>query len=80
MSNPVSFAASIKAMMDDAKAGVAKAREDGLAKVGEAVGKLHEAKGAVTQVSHKMAKTIEDEAASVMAELGQISNDLTGEA
>jgi hypothetical protein len=76
---PGSFAASIRAMMDEARAGVAQARTDGLAKVGEAVGKLHEAKTATVQVAGSMAKTIEDEAASVMAELGQISNSLGGE-
>ena len=69
-----SFAASIRAMMDEARAGVAQARADGLAKVSEAVGKLAEAKTATAQVAASMAKTIEDEAASVLAELGQISN------
>lgn len=69
-----SFAAGIKAMMDEAKAGIAQARSDGLAKVGDAVAKLGEAKAAVTQISGSLAKTIEDEAASVMAELGQFSN------
>lgn len=71
---PGSFVASIRAMMDEARAGVAQARTDGLAKVKDAVGKLGEAKVAVTQVTGSMAQTIEDEAASVMAELGQISN------
>lgn len=74
--NPGGFAASIRAMMDDARAGVEKARTDGLAKVGEAVAKLNEAKTATAHVAGSMAKTIEDEAASVLAELGQISNDL----
>lgn len=76
---PGSFAASIRAMMDEARAGVAKAREDGIAKVGEAVGKLNEAKVATVNVAGSMAKTIEDEAAAVMSELGQISNSLGGE-
>lgn len=76
MTAPGSFAASIKAMLDDARAGVAKAREDGLAKVGEAVKKLGVAKDATVHVAGTMAKTIEEEAASVMSELGQISNDL----
>src|SRR5579859_3969573 len=71
-----SFAASLKAMMDEARAGVQQAREEGLAKVGEAVGKLHEAKAATAKVAGTMVKTIEDEAAAVLAELGQISNDL----
>jgi hypothetical protein len=71
---PGGFAASIRAMMDEARADLAKAREDGVSKVKEAVGKLTEAKAAVVQVSGSIAKTIEDEAASVMAEIGQISN------
>lgn len=71
---PGSFVAGIRAMMDEAKSGLAQARTDGLAKVGEAVAKLGEAKVAVTQVSNSLAKTIEDEAASVMSELGQFSN------
>lgn len=73
---PGSFAASIRAMMDEARAGVAQARADGLAKVGEAVGKLNDAKAATAKVAGTMAQTIEDEAASVLSELGQISNDL----
>lgn len=77
---PGSFAAGIRAMMNEARAGVAKAREDGLAKVGDAVKKLDEAKVATVSVAGQMAKTIEDEAAEVMSELGQISNDLGGEA
>lgn len=73
---PGSFAASIRAMMDEARAGVAQARSDGLAKVGEAVGKLTDAKVSIAKVSASMATTIEEEAASVLSELGQISNDL----
>jgi len=73
---PGSFAASIKAMMDEARAGVAKARSDGIAAVGEAVGKLNDAKTATAHVAGKMVQTIHDEAASVLAELGQVSNDL----
>lgn len=73
---PGSFSAAIKAMMDEARAGVAQARTDGLAKVGEAIGKLNDAKTATAKVAATMAGTIEDEAASVMSELGQISNDL----
>lgn len=73
---PGSFAASIRAMMDEARDGVARARSDGLAQVRDAVGKLHEAKDATTHVAGQMARTIEDEAASVLSELGQISNDL----
>lgn len=75
---PGSFAAGIRAMMDEARAGVAQARSDGLAKVSEAVGKLNDAKVATAHVAGTMAKTIEDEAADVLRELGQISNDLGG--
>jgi len=75
---PGSFAAGLKAMMDEARAGVAKARADGLATVQQAVGKLNEAKAATEKVAGSMAKTIEDEAAAVLSELGQISNDLGG--
>lgn len=73
---PGSFSASIKAMMDEARAGVAKAREDGLAVVKDAVGKLDDAKVATAKVSAHMADTIKSEASDILAELGQISNDL----
>lgn len=71
-----SFAASIRAMMDEARAGIDQARADGLAKVGDAIGRLNDAKVATGKVAGAMAKTIEDEAADVLSELGQISNDL----
>lgn len=71
-----SFAAGLKAMMDEARASIQQAREDGVAKVGEAVGKLNDAKVATTRVAANIVSTIESEAADVMAELGQISNDL----
>lgn len=77
---PGSFAASLRAMMDEARAGIAQARTDGQAKVAEAVGKLNEAKVATAHVAGTMAATIHSEAADVMAELGQISNDLGGTA
>jgi hypothetical protein len=73
---PGSFAASLKAIVDDARAGLAQQRVDGVAQVQAAVGKINEAKAAVAHVTSSMAKTIEDEAAAVLAELGQISNDL----
>lgn len=73
---PGGFAASLRAMMDEARAGVAKARSDGLAQVQTAVGKLAEAKDATVKVAGNTAKMIEDEAAATMAELGQLSNDL----
>jgi hypothetical protein len=71
-----SFAASIRAMMDEAREGVQQARADGLAVVQSAVNELGEAKAATVKVAGQMAKTIRDEASDVMAELGQISNDL----
>lgn len=71
-----SFAASLKAMMDTARAGIEQARTDGQAKVKEAISKLDDAKIATTKVAGNIAETIENEAASVMSELGQISNDL----
>lgn len=71
-----SFAANLRAMVDEARAEVAQARTDGIAKVVEAIGKMKEATAATAKVSGTMARTIEDEAASVLAELGQISNDL----
>ena len=74
MPAPGSFAASIRAMMDEARAGADQARADGLAQVKEAVGQLKEAAAQTAAVSSAMAKTIKDEAASVLAELGQISN------
>jgi hypothetical protein len=73
---PGSFAAGLKAMMNEAREGVAQAQRDGIAMVGEAVGKLNDAKTATVHVAGKMASAIEGEAADVMAELGQISNDL----
>jgi hypothetical protein len=71
---PGSFAAELRSLMDEARAGIVQARTEGRAKVAEAVGKLTEAKTATANVAASMAKTIEDEAASVLAELGQISN------
>jgi hypothetical protein len=77
---PGSFAASLKAMMATARAGVEQARADGLSQVSDAVEKLNEAKAATVNVTGAMAKAIQSEAADVMAELGLISNDLNGEA
>lgn len=73
---PGGFAASLKALMDDARAGVAQARADGTAQVQSAVAELHQAKAAVTHVTGKMAQTIKDEVADIRGELSQISNDL----
>lgn len=58
------------------RAGVEQARTDGLTKVTEAVGKLNDAKAATTKVAAGMAKQIEDEAASALSDLGQISNEI----
>lgn len=76
MPNPGSFAASLRAMVDEAKAGVEQAQADGRAKVSEAVAKLNEAKEATAKVAGAMAQTISDQAAEVISDLGQISNDL----
>lgn len=73
---PGSFAASLRAMLDEGRAGIEQAKADGLAKVSGAIGKMNEAKVATVKVASNMAQSIEDEAASVMSELGQISNDL----
>ncbi|HEX5509853.1 MAG TPA: hypothetical protein VFX37_15235 [Pseudolabrys sp.] len=69
-----SFAASLKAMMDEARASIAQTRSDGIAQVKAAVGELEKAKTATAQVAGTIAKSIKDEAADVLAELGQISN------
>jgi hypothetical protein len=63
-------------MMDEARASLEQARSDGTTQVKKAVEKLAMAKESVGKVSGQIAKTISDEADDVMAELGQISNDL----
>lgn len=73
---PGSFAASLKAMMDEAKSGLAQAQSAGRARVQEAVGKFADATVATGKVSESMAQQIEDAASSALADLGQISNDL----
>lgn len=73
---PGSFSASLKAMLDEARAGVEQARADGLTKVTEAVGKLNDVKASTSKVAAGMAKQIEDEAASALSDLGQISNEI----
>jgi hypothetical protein len=70
------FVASLRAMMDEARAGLDQARAEGMAVVQGAIGELHQAKAATTKVTGTMADRIKSEAADVMAELGQISNDL----
>src|SRR5246127_1270387 len=76
MTNPApgGFAAGLKAILDNAKAGVAKAQADGLAKVNAAATKLNEAAAHTAAVTDNMAQTINDQADAVLAELGQISN------
>jgi hypothetical protein len=73
---PGSFAASLKAIVDEAKAGIEQAKADGLAQVRDAVGDLSKAKEATLRVTGNMADTVKSQAADIMAELGQISNDL----
>lgn len=73
---PGSFAASLKAMMDEAKNGLAHAQSAGRARVKEAVGKFADATVATGKVSETIATQIEDAASSTLADLGQISNDL----
>lgn len=73
---PGSFAASLKAMMDEAKNGLAQAQSAGRARVKEAVGKFADATVATGKVSETIATQIEDAASSALADLGQISNDL----
>jgi len=76
---PMSFAASLRAIMDNARADLERARQVGTAKVTDAASKLAEAQAATLHVTGTIAKTIEDEAAAVMAELGTISNAFGGE-
>lgn len=76
VTTPGGFAASLKALVDEARAGLAQVRADGTAQVQGAVNRLHDAKDATKKVTGNMVKMIEDETASVLAELGQISNDL----
>jgi trimethylamine:corrinoid methyltransferase-like protein len=76
MSNPApgGFAAGLKAILDRARASVAEAQADGLAKVNAAADKLAQAGAQVTLVSETMAAQIHEQADAVLAELGQISN------
>lgn len=76
---PGSFAASLRAIVDEARNGVDQAKAEGIARVREAVGELGKARDATVRVTDRMVENIQDQAASVMSELGQISNDLTGE-
>jgi hypothetical protein len=69
-----SFAASLKAVLDEAKANVARAQVEGVAKVKEAAGRLNDAAAQTARVADTMAGQIHDQADAVLAELGQISN------
>jgi hypothetical protein len=71
---PGNFASQIRGMLDQARADLEAARNAGLAKVGGAIEKMRDAQTQTQFVTAGMAKTIEDEAAAVLAELGQISN------
>lgn len=73
---PGSFVAGLRAMMDEARDGIAQARADGHRQVADAVAELADAKHATARVAGTIASAIKDEAADVMAELGQISNEL----
>lgn len=70
-----SFAASLRVMADEAKAGIEQARADGRAQVAEAVARLNYAKAATARIAGTMARTILDEADAVMSDLGQVSNN-----
>lgn len=69
-----SFSASLRAMLDEARDGVARAQAEGLAKVREAVGRFDEAKAATQQVAQRTVNQIDDEVSSILADIGQISN------
>lgn len=71
---PGGFAAGLRAILDEAKAGLEQAQKDGRAKVGEAVAKLKDATTATLQVSGTIAQAITEQADEVMSDLGQISN------
>jgi len=75
MSNPTGgFVASIRSMLDSARADLEQAKADGVAKVGEAIDEMKAAKEATVKVAGSVAQAIKDEAAEVMRELGQITN------
>src|SRR5579859_214218 len=60
--SPGGFAASLKAMMDEARAGLDQAQASGRARVKEAVGKLQQTATATVNASESVAKVIEDTA------------------
>jgi hypothetical protein len=71
---PGSFAASIRAIVNEARDGLQQARSDCVAQVREAVGELQAVTAQTKQVGSSMVKSIKDETAAALAELGQISN------
>lgn len=73
---PGGFAASLKALVDDAKSSIAQAQADGFAEVQSAVADLHKVKATVKHVTGNMAAGIRGDIADIHAELGQITNDL----
>lgn len=71
---PGGFAADLKAILDDAKLRVAQSTNNARAKVSDAANRLVDVAGQVDRVGDTMAQQINDQADSVLAELGQISN------
>jgi hypothetical protein len=71
---PGSFVAQIRAMMDGARADLAKTKEDGIAQIKEAVTEHVKAGEQVKAVTASMVQVIKNETADALAELGQISN------
>lgn len=76
VASPGGFAAGIKAMLDEARGGVARARADGLAQVKAAVSDLNDVEAATVRAAQGMVKSIQNEVADARAELGQITNDV----
>lgn len=71
---PGGFAAGLKAILDEAKAGVVQAQANGTAKVKEAAQRLNQAAVQTIAVADTMAQQIDDQTHAVLSELGQISN------
>jgi hypothetical protein len=71
---PGGFAADLKAILDNAKLRVAQSQNNARAKVNDAAGRLVDVATQVDRVGDHMAQQINEQADSVLAELGQISN------
>jgi hypothetical protein len=69
-----SFAAMIRGIVNEARDGLQQARSDCVAQVREAVGELQAVTAQTKQIGGTMVKSIRDETAAALAELGQISN------